>query len=178
MPSEAQKSWNTRLRSHSQLHHDLDCQGSCQRKLRSSKRRSPLFPTHPPPRIGGASWTPFTARGPAEEGTESVEHLWAFRGEAVGQATGATSVPSRAHPMGPCGGWGDSPGCAQKNPLSPGCFFQRGLPGEISIAESNMMLWRKRLVGSRVFVSLRKAVRLGTNSRSQMKLCQAPLELT
>ena len=166
----AQKGWKTRLRSHSQLYHDLVIRAAASANS-GPQHRSTLFPTHPPPRIGGVSWRPFTAQGSAEERKESVEHLWAFRGEAVGWATGATSVPGGAHPVGPWSRWGDSPGCAQNNPVSPGYFFQCGLPGEILIAESNTMLWRKRLVGSGVFVSPRKAFRLGTDSKLQMKLC-------
>lgn len=80
--------------------------------------------------------------------------------------------------MEPGSRWRDVPGCAQKDLVSPGCFFQHGLPGEIKITDSNAMLWRKRLVGSGVFVSLRKAVCLGSDSKPQLKLCQVPLELT
>lgn len=72
--TEAQKGWKTRLTSHSQLYHDLDYQGSCQRKLRSSAQISPLPHTSACSHWGHELET-LHSRGLAEEGKESMEHL-------------------------------------------------------------------------------------------------------
>lgn len=63
------------------------------------------------------------------------------------QPLGGAFLPGRAYRWGKGGRWRDSSGFARKDPVSPGCFFQHGLPGEIKIAGSNVMPLKQEISG-------------------------------
>lgn len=136
------RGWKTTVRSHSQLH----CRWSGKTRpgpLLSKPRSSLLPPTLLQQR--GCELSPFTeAPEPSTEAgrAQGLEHgapvsppLW---GCGVGAAPpGGAFPPRQSTPSGTKERWRDSPGLTQKDPVSPGFFFQHSLLGEIRIAESN-----------------------------------------
>lgn len=114
------------------LYNPHPCRGDVSRDL-SLKSQDP----EPSTGAGGA-W-----------GKQDMEHLWvlccglwaASCGLWAAQPRpGGTFPPGQDTPSGLKEQWGHRSGFAQKDPVSPGCFFQQSLPGEIKISESNMML--------------------------------------
>lgn len=151
--TEAQKGWKTRLTLTQPAYHDLDYQGSCQCKLRSSAQIS-SSPTHPPARTGACkSWRPFTP-GAGRRGKREHGALMSFPVRPRAGANRRYFCSQWGAPSGPQV-WRQPLAVPRKIQFPH--FFQHGLPGEILIAVEQHDALKKEISGSGKWAS-RKAV--------------------